>query len=151
MKFSDSLIIEADKQSIWDVFMDVEKLGGCVPGCKDLIAKSETEYEANMEVKTKFMKINFKANGFLKDAVEGEKMDIELVGKPLKLAGNFKAKVNLRLEELEPKKTKVVYDMDMQMTGRLASLGDILMKNTIKKSAAEFTENVHALFSPANN
>lgn len=149
MKVSDFLVIDAEKQNVWNIFMDVEKLAGCVPGCKDMVALSDTEYEATMEVKTKFMKISFKANGVLKDAVEGEKLIVEMVGKPMKLAGMFKAKMSVGLEEMETNKTKVTYDMDLQMTGRLASLGDVLMKGTVKKSADEFAENVQSLFTRA--
>lgn len=147
MKITDSFIIEAEKDRVWEIFMDVEKLANCVPGCKDMVALSETEYEANMEVKTKFMKINFKANGVLKDAIEGEELNVEMVGKPLKLAGLFKTKMKVQLEEMESNQTKVIYHMDLQMTGRLATLGDLLMKGTIKKSAEEFADNVQQLFS----
>lgn len=149
MIITDSFIIDANKERVWDVFMEVEKLGSCVPGCKNLIALSETEYEADMEVKTAFMKINFKANGVLKDATEGEELNVEMVGKPMKLAGLFKMKMNVTLDELESNKTKVIYNMDLHMTGRLAALGDILMRGTVKKSADEFAENIQDLFSHA--
>src|SRR5690625_1491728 len=148
MKVTDSFIIDASRKNVWDVFMDVEKLASCLPGCKDLIAKSETEYEANMEVKTAFMKVNFKANGFLKEAIEEEELNVEMVGKPMKLAGQFKTTMKVKLEELEPNQTKINYDMNLQMTGRLASLGDVLMQGTVKKSAGEFADNVQSLFTP---
>ncbi len=148
MKVTDSFIIDASRKNVWEVFMDVEKLASCLPGCKDLIAKSETEYEANMEVKTAFMKVNFKANGFLKEAIEEEELNVEMLGKPMKLAGQFKTTMKVKLEELEPNQTKINYDMNLQMTGRLASLGDVLMRGTVKKSAGEFAENVQSLFTP---
>lgn len=147
MKITDSFVIDAEKDNVWSVFMDVEKLGSCVPGCKNLVAKSETEYEADMEVKTPFLKIVFKANGVLKDAIDGEELNVELIGKPLKLAGLFKTKLKIQLEEMDVVKTKVTYNMDLQMTGRLASLGDILMKRTVKRLTEEFAENVRSIFS----
>lgn len=127
--------------------MDVEKLASCVPGCQNLVAHSDTEYEADMVVKTKFMTIKFKANGVLADAVEGEELKVEMVGKPMKLAGLFKSKMTVQLEEVEENVTKIHYEMDLQMTGRLATLGDILMKGTVKKSADEFADNVQKLFA----
>jgi uncharacterized protein len=147
MKVEDSFVINADKTDVWSIFMDVEKLAGCVPGCQNMVSLSETEYEADMEIKTKFMKIKFKANGILSDAIEGEELNVEMVGKPLKLAGLFKSKMKVKLEESETAQTKVTYIMDLQMTGRLASLGDVLMKGTVKKSANEFADNLQALFS----
>ncbi len=147
MKINDSFTINAAKDDVWTVFMDVEKLASCVPGCNDLVALSETEYEADMIVKTKFMTIKFKANGVLKDAVEGEELKVEMVGKPMKLAGLFKSKMYVQLEEMAPNETKILYEMDLQMTGRLATLGDILMRGTVKKSADEFADNVQELFA----
>jgi carbon monoxide dehydrogenase subunit G len=147
MKITDSFTIEAPKQDVWDVFMEVEKLAGCVPGCKDMTALSDTEYEADMEVQTKFMKITFKAHGELKDFIEGEELNVEMTGHPMKLAGLFKTKLKVRLNELEPEKTEVVYDMDLQMSGRLATLGDVMMKGTVIKSSKEFAENVQQLFT----
>ncbi|NRF94538.1 hypothetical protein HQN89_26885 [Paenibacillus frigoriresistens] len=146
MKITDSFTIDAPKQDVWDVFMAVEKLAGCVPGCKEMKALSDTEYEADMEVQTKFMKITFKANGQLKDFVEGEELNVEMTGKPMKLAGLFKTKLKVRLNELAPEKTEVLYDMDLQMSGRLASLGDVMMKGTVVKSSREFAENVQRMF-----
>lgn len=147
MKISDSFTIEAPKTEVWDVFMNVEKLAGCVPGCKDMQALSETEYEADMEVATKFMKISFKANGQLKDYIEGEEFNVEMTGKPMKLAGLFKTKLKVRLNETAPQTTEIFYDMDLQMSGRLASLGDVMMKGTVIKSSKEFAENVQRLFA----
>lgn len=150
MKLKDIFMINAPKKDVWEVFMNVEKLASCVPGCENMVALSETEYEADMDIKTKFMKIRFKANGQLKDMVEGEELNVEMVGKPMKLAGLFKSKMKVQLEELDDGQTKVTYAMDLQMTGRLASLGDVLMRGTVKKSGDEFAENVQALFIQAS-
>ncbi|MCK9907456.1 hypothetical protein MXD63_46590, partial [Frankia sp. Cpl3] len=71
---------------------------------------------------------------------------VEMIGQPVALAGLFRTQLNLQLKEIEPEVTEVIYEMDLQMTGRLASLGDILMKGTVKKSADEFARNVQTLF-----
>lgn len=146
MKITNAITIHAPKAAVWDVFMDVEKLASCVPGCKSMSAVSETEYEADMEVQTKFMKISFKANGQLKDYIEGEELNVEMTGKPMKLAGLFRTKLKVRFRELSPDSTEVTYDMDLQMSGRLASLGDVMLKGTVIKASEEFAENVKRLF-----
>lgn len=147
MKIADSFTIDAPKAAVWDVFMEVEKLASCVPGCKSMTALSDTEYEADMEVQTMFMKIVFKANGQLKDFIEGEELNVEMTGKPMKLAGLFRTKLKVRLNELSEEKTEILYDMDLQMSGRLASLGDVMMKGTVVKSSREFADNVQRLFA----
>ncbi|KQL46163.1 CoxG family protein [Brevibacillus choshinensis] len=146
MQLSDSFTIAANKQDVWSVFMDAERLATCVPGCKEIQTVSPTKYDAVMEVKIQFMTIQFKATGELKEAVEGEELNVEMIGQPLALAGLFRNRLKLQLVELEPLLTQVKYEMDLQMTGRLASLGEILMKGTVKKSAAEFAQSVQGLF-----
>lgn len=146
MQLSDAFEIAARKEDVWSVFMDAEKLAACVPGCKDIRTISPTKYEATMEVKIQFMTITFKATGELKEAVEGETLHVEMIGQPLALAGLFRNRLTLQLNELEPVLTQVRYEMDLQMTGRLASLGEILMKGTVKKSASEFAQSVQTLF-----
>lgn len=146
MKLSDSFTIQANKAEVWSVFMDVEKLSGCVPGCKRIAMISPTRYEADMEVKVQFMTIAFKAAGELKEGVEGEELKVEMTGQPVALAGLFRNQLHITLHEQGPDATEVRYDMDLQMTGRLASLGDLLLKGTVKKAAGEFADNVRALF-----
>lgn len=146
MRLQDSFFISATKEEIWEVFMDAKRLGSCVPGCKEITSISPTEYEASMEVKIQFMKLNFQAKGELKNPVEYKSFDVEMVGKPLALAGLFRNQLSLVMEEIEPNKVKINYDMNLQMTGRLASLGDVLLKGTIIKTAEQFAENVQQAF-----
>lgn len=147
MKIKDSFTIDAAKSDVWDIFQDVDQLATWMPGCKSMKTISETEYEAEMEVKTRFMTVNFTANGQIKDKVEGEEMLVEIVGTPMKLAGLFKTKMKAQFRETGPNQTEIVYEMDLQMMGRLASLGDVLMKGVVKKSANEFADNVRNYFA----
>jgi hypothetical protein len=147
MKIKDSFTINAPKSDVWDIFQDIDKLAAWMPGCKSMKTISETEYEAEMEVKTRFMTVTFTANGQIKDKVEGEEMLVEIVGTPMKLAGLFKTRMKAQFREVSPSETEVVYEMDLQMMGRLASLGDVLMKGVVKKSANEFADNVRNHFA----
>jgi len=146
MKVSDAFVIRAGKQEVWNVFQDIGKLAAWMPGVRSMMPVADLEYEADMEVKTPFMTVAFKANGRIKESVPGEEMLVEITGTPLKLAGLFKAKLRVGFRELEPDRTEIRYDMDLQMTGRLASLGDVLMKGVVVKSAGEFARNVQNYF-----
>ena len=147
MKITDAFVIDAARGDVWDVFLDIDKLAAWMPGCKAMKSLSDTEYEAEMEVKTRFMTVTFTANGQIRDKVDGEQIVLEIVGTPVKLAGLFKTKMKARFHELSPTRTEVAYEMDLQMMGRLASLGDVLMKGVVKKSANEFVANVQSHFA----
>lgn len=146
MKLNSSFVLEAPREDVWEIFMDAEKLAGCLPGCENINALSETEYEADMVVKVQFMTIKFKANGSIKNPEPYEKFDVEMTGIPIALAGQFRNQMVVELVSLSETSTEVKYQMDMQMSGRLASLGEIIMKSTVTKNANEFAKNAQLLF-----
>lgn len=150
MRVQDSFLLSATIEDVWQLFMNAEKLGRCVPGCEEVTSISPTEYKAKMEVKIQFMKLAFDAKGELKNSIFHESIEVEMIGKPLALAGLFRSQMKLQLEEIEPQVVKVFYDMDLQMSGRLATLGDVLLKGTIKKNAEQFAENVQQFFIEEN-
>jgi len=87
----------------------------------------------------------------MKNIVENESIEVEMNGKPLSsLAGPFQNNILIKLEEVEPRKVKIHYIMDAHAEGKLASLGDVLMKGSIQKTADQFSENVQKLFVGEN-
>ena len=150
MELQGTFIVNAGKERVWELFMDFEKLGGCAPGVENLRMLDETHFEAEMVVKIQFMTIRFQATGELIEA-SGNRLKMELHGKPAALAGMFRNQLEVVVAELEEaEQTKVDYRMNIHMTGRLASLGSILVKSTVTKTAEQFADNVKALF-PIND
>ncbi|SEN80829.1 CoxG family protein [Paenibacillus sp. OV219] len=147
MIFHGSFRVPSDRSHVFAVFMDAEKLAGCVSGVKNIKVLSPTQYEAEMEVKIQFMTLAFKAVGELQESVENESIQVEMSGKPVALAGVFRNRLNVHFDSPVPDETIVTYEMDVQMTGRLASLGEILIRKTVEKSAIEFADNVKKIFN----
>lgn len=146
MKKVDKFIVDADRESVYAVFMDPMKLGPCFPGCKEVIPISPTKYEALVEVKVQFVPIKIQGIGELKESVENEKIVVEMKGKPVKLAGSFTNTLKAQLKTIEQNKTLVEYEMDFELTGKLASIGELLMKGSNNKQSEEFMKNVKDLF-----
>ncbi|WP_453989668.1 CoxG family protein [Bacillus nitroreducens] len=146
MKKADQFVVNADRQSVYSVFMDPMKLGPCFPGCKEVKQLSPTKYETLVEVKVQFVPIKIQGVGELKETIENERIVVEMKGKPVSLAGSFTNTLTANLKSIEPNKTLVEYEMDFEMTGKLASIGELLMKGSKNKQSAEFMKNVQELF-----
>ncbi|MFT4416458.1 CoxG family protein [Fredinandcohnia humi] len=149
MKTTDTFIVHAKRENVYSVFMDPIKLGACVPGCKKVKPISPRKYEALVEVKVQFVPIKIQGVGELKETVENEKIVVEMKGKPVSLAGSFTNTLTACLKEIEPNKTLVEYEMDYEITGKLAAIGELLMKGSSKKNSEEFVRNVQELFQHA--
>lgn len=149
MEYKGEFIVPAQCEKVWSILMDAEMLAKCVPGAEQIKMVSPDQYEAEMTVKVPFMTLRFQATGKLQEAQEGEFIKVEMTGKPMALAGMFRNRLKLELNDWEDGATKVRYTMNLQMTGRLATLGEILVKNTIEKTTQDFAENVKHQFDPS--
>ncbi|MBP0726544.1 hypothetical protein J5Y03_15390 [Bacillus sp. RG28] len=145
MKINNQFTINAKKDDVWNFFMDAEKIAECVPGCKEIFMISPTKYDSVIDVKIQFMTITFKTRGELLKAIDKERIIVEMNGKSIGF-GLFQNKLTVNLLEIENNETLVDYEMDIHLTGKLASLGKVLMKGTITKTSEEFAENVQRLF-----
>lgn len=102
-----------------------------------------------LAVKIQFMTIRSKARGSILTAEEPRLLVGELIGEPLAMAGAFRARVTLELEPLgdTAQATAIHYAMDLTMLGRLASMGEAIVRATSQKLTREFAENVSQLFA----
>nr|WP_275695447.1 SRPBCC domain-containing protein [Fredinandcohnia sp. SECRCQ15] len=146
MKKTSQFIINAKREDVYSVFMDPMKLAVCIPGCKKIRGISPTQYEALVEVKVQFVPIKIQARGELKEAIENERIVVEMTGKPVGLAGSFSNTLTVTLQSDGSNKTKVDYELDLKMTGKLAAIGDLIMKGSSSKNSTEFVKNVQELF-----
>jgi len=145
MKINNQFIINSKKEDVWNFFMDAEKIAKCVPGCKEITMISPTKYDSVLDVKIQFMTITFKTRGELLNAIDKERIIVEMNGKSVGF-GVFQNKLTVNLLEIENSETLVDYEMDIHLTGKLASLGKVLLKGSITKTSEEFAENVQRLF-----
>jgi uncharacterized protein len=149
MKLKGAVTVNAPQEEVWRVFMDPTKFCRVIPGCEQARQLDKTHYEAILTLKVQFMTIRTKAQGTLLEAEAPRHMVGELVGEPQAMAGAFRARVTI---DLVPKgnMTTVQYAMDLTMLGRLASLGEAIVRSTSQQLTKEFADNISKLFNKPN-
>jgi carbon monoxide dehydrogenase subunit G len=146
MKLNGSVLVSAPREQVWRIFLDPAQLCKVIPGCEQAQQIDETHYEAVLTVKVQFMTIRSKAKGTLLEADAPHHMVGELVGEPVAMAGAFRARVTIDLAD-EGEATNVRYAMDLTMLGRLASLGEAIVRSTSQQLTRQFAGNIALLFS----
>jgi carbon monoxide dehydrogenase subunit G len=149
MKLERVVTVPAAQTEVWKLFLDPTQLCKVIPGCEQAQQLNETHYEAVLAVKIQFMTIRSKAKGSILTAEEPRLLVGELIGEPLVMAGAFRARVTLELEPVgdAAQSTAIHYAMDLTMLGRLASMGEAIVRATSQKLTREFAENVSQLFA----
>lgn len=142
MQMSGERTIAADRATVWSALNDPEVLKACIPGCQEMAKTSPTSFEAKVTQKVGPVRATFTGEVELTDIVEGESYRIQGKGKG-GAAGGANGGAAVRLEEV-PEGTRLAYDVDAKVTGKLAQLGSRLIDGFAKKFADDFFDRFKA-------
>lgn len=136
MKMSGEEIIPADIETVWKALNDIEILRQCIPGCESITKKSATEMSARVVAKVGPVKAGFNGTVYLKDLKPPHSYRIEGKGEG-GLAGFASGGASVQLETV-PEGTKMTYDVDALVGGKMAMLGSRLIDSAARSLAGQF-------------
>jgi carbon monoxide dehydrogenase subunit G len=136
MHMSDEREIGADRATVWAALMRPEVLKECVSGAQEVTGSPEDGFEATVTQKVGPVKATFKGTVTFSDMQEPEKLTLSGEGKG-GAAGFAKGSADVTLTETE-NGTRVSYDVDAKVGGKLAQLGSRVVDGFAKKMADRF-------------
>ena len=140
MTMTGEFVLPADKATVWAHLNDAETLKASIPGCESLDKLSDTEMQAVAKIRIGPVSARFKGKVNLSDLDPPNSYRISGQGDG-GIAGFAKGGANVRLSDADGGGTKLSYDVDAQIGGKIAQLGGRLIDSTAKKLADEFFAN----------
>lgn len=142
MELQDEIRILAPREKVYAALNDPAVLKECIPGCEEIIKKSDTELEAKVTLKVGPVKAKFGGSVTLDttNAPNGFSLKGEGNGG---IAGFAKGGADVVLIE-EGNETLLRYEAKADVGGKLAQLGSRLIVSTSQKLAKKFFENFKA-------
>ena len=136
MTMTGEVQLPATRQAVWEKLNDPEVLKACIPGCEELNVVGENEFEAVAVNKIGPVKAKFKGKVQLTDIdpPNGYKISGQGDGG---IAGFAKGGATVSLSDHEGG-TMLKYDVEAQIGGKLAQLGQRLINGAAKKMADDF-------------
>ncbi|MEZ0305472.1 MAG: carbon monoxide dehydrogenase subunit G [Hyphomicrobiaceae bacterium] len=141
------VVLPADRATVWARLNDAETLKASIPGCESLDKLSDTEMQAVAKIRIGPVSARFKGKVNLSDLDPPNSYRISGQGDG-GIAGFAKGGANVRLSDADGGGTKLSYDVDAQIGGKIAQLGGRLIDSTAKKLADEFFANFAKALSP---
>jgi len=134
--------LPASREAVWAKLNDAEVLKACIPGCESLERLSDTELQAVVKLKIGPVSATFKGRVLLSDLdpPNGYRISGEGQGG---IAGFAKGGATVRLEPIETG-TRMAYDVEAQVGGKIAQLGARLVDGVAKRLADQFFERFAA-------
>jgi uncharacterized protein len=128
--------LAAPREVVWAKLNDPEILKACIPGCQSLERTSENELEAVAKVKIGPVSATFKGKVTLSDIDPPNGYTITGEGQG-GIAGFAKGGAKVRLDAIETG-TRMNYDVEAQVGGKIAQLGARLIDGVSKRLADQF-------------
>jgi len=145
MKFTGDIVIVASREAVFAKLRDARFFASCVEGLRALTEIDCTHYTAVMETKIAYLKFKFDVAVEVLRADPPNEIEAKIEGTPTGVVGRLSARSLARIAE-ENGATKVSYEIEAALTGKLGSLGQPVLRAKLKEMERQFAKRVRAAF-----
>lgn len=131
--------LPASREVVWERLNDPGVLKECIPGCEELIKSGDNQFQAVAKMKVGPVSARFKGRVTLSDFDPPNSYKISGEGEG-GVAGFAKGGATVALADREGG-TLLTYNVEAQIGGKLAQLGQRLINGSAKKLADQFFVN----------
>src|SRR5262249_22755038 len=139
MKLAGDYLFDAPVQEVWNALFDPAILAAVMPGCEKL-ELVDGRYRGELNVKVGPVQGKFSGTVDLKDTDEPRSYTMLIDGR--RAPGFVKANASVALEP-EGAGTRIRYDADAQVGGKVASVGQRLLEASARAIVKQSLEGLH--------
>jgi len=141
VKLQGEYIFDGPREEVWEIVRDPEVLATALPGTQSLELVGENEYAGKMNVRIGPVAGVFAGKIVVSDEVPPKSCTLEVEGKGAPGFGSGTGHV--QLIELEDGQTLLKYEGDMQVGGKIASVGQRLIDTASKSMISQGLESLN--------
>jgi carbon monoxide dehydrogenase subunit G len=146
MKFTGDISIPAPREAVYAKVRDARFFASCIDGVQELNEIDPDHYTAVLETKVAYLKFRFNVAVEVTRAEAPSEIEAKIEGTPLGIVGRLTATSLTRLAD-DNGATKVSYEIEAALTGKLGSLGQPVLRSKAKEMERQFAERMRAAFA----
>ena len=140
MKVSGDYLFDAGPEEVWQGLLDPEVLAATMPGCDELALVGENEYRGILNIKVGPVQGKFEGKIRLEDIDPPNGYTMRVDGRGAPGFVNATAKVEIAAEG---EQTRLSYDGDATVGGRIAGVGQRLLDSSAKAIIKQSLEGLN--------
>lgn len=148
MRESGSFVIPAPQSEVWSALQDPHILQECIEGCESMVNSSKDTFDAVVRAKIGPIRANFTVRILMLNKRSPEAYTLDLSAQGTAGFGNGRAKVEL--SEIA-QGTKLEYQVEGNVGGKIAQLGSRLVQAVGRKYADQFFARFSARWKELNS
>jgi hypothetical protein len=148
MKITGELTVRAPQEAVFNAVQDARFFASCIDGVQELNEIDPTHYDAVLETKVAYMKFRFKLSIDVTKKEPPSTLEAKVEGTPLGIVGRITATSLTRLSQIGDE-TKIEYEIEAAITGKLGSLGQPVLRSKAKEMEKQFAGRLREKFEQA--
>jgi carbon monoxide dehydrogenase subunit G len=145
MKFTGELTVNAPRDMVFDRLRDAPFFASCVEGVHDLKEIAPDRYTAVFETRIAYMRFKFDIMVEMTRAERPVAIAAKIEGKPIGIVGRLSGTSAADFTE-NGAGTTIRYAVEANLTGRLGSIGQPVLKSKAKEMQKQFVAHLREAF-----
>ncbi|HHJ07071.1 MAG TPA: carbon monoxide dehydrogenase [Anaerolineae bacterium] len=141
MKLAGEYIFNGTREEVWNLVRDPEVLATALPGTQDLQKISDTEYAGKMNIRVGPVSGVFSGKVIVSDEAPPESYSLAVEGRGA--AGHGKGSGQVQLIDRGDGTTLMKYSGDLQVGGKMASVGQRLLDSVSRSMTRQGLETLN--------
>lgn len=138
------ITVDVNRTAAFEFARNAQQMAECIPGCHDLQELSPNRYAAVLTSEVAFMTVSFKVVVEVVRIDPPNAIEVTATGDAMKLSARLVAKASLQFADASENHTLIRYSADIGLTGKLAGLGQPVLKVKSAELTRQFGANLKA-------
>ena len=134
MRFEQRIEVQANPDKAWAFLWEVDRLAGCLPGCKEIRElEPRKKYAVVVEQRVGQFKARFNMTVDVDEMEEGRSVRLTSKGEDKVLGASTRGELEVKLEPMPSGGTILMVGADIQIIGKIAVFGQAIIKRKAKQ------------------
>jgi uncharacterized protein len=143
MIFDGKIDLDVGADKAWDFLIDIDKFSACLPGIEEVKQIDDKTFEGMLAATVGPISGKFSFRSTILESRPPEQMLVRTEGTDSVTKSTVNADMTVDLQKLSDAKTQMNYHADVKIKGRLAILGDMVLRATATLILKEFARRLH--------
>lgn len=142
MIFDGKIDLDAPAHEAWDFLVDIHRFSRCLPGIEQVRQVDDRTFEGVLAAAVGPISGKFSFRSTIVESRPPEQMVVRTEGADSVTKSTVHADMTIDLHDVGAAKTEIAYRADVKIQGRLAILGDMVLRATATLILQEFARRL---------
>jgi len=135
--------LNVSAEKAWEFLIDIKKFSTCLPGIDEVTQIDDKTFDGVISATVGPISGKFTFRSTILESQPTAQMVVRTEGKDSVTKSTVNADMTVDLRRVSETKSQMDYKADVKITGRLAILGDMVLRATATLILQEFTRRLH--------